>query len=313
MRVRVYAFFLGLPLLSVGACGEGGKVDDPVVARMGDVTVTAKELQSRAPGLAKAARKALDRATVDIEKRLVLLQTLLQEQAAYREARRRGYQRHPAVVAEMVNRMLSDQVASEDKSAPPTAAEVARYYADHRDDLARPALVRVLQILVPGRDEAWRAWAEAHAAEKTDIDAFQVLVGKYSKDAVSRLLGGDLGFIDAKSARYPGAVVRAAFELLRPFDLSEPVESPQGFHILKLVQRLPAHVPTLAEAEPGIRARLHRLLQERKKFALGQALLVRAHPDIDFTVLADVPIPKDILTPEAIAPAFSAGWVPGAP
>jgi len=117
-------------------------------------------------------------------------------------------------------------------------------------------------------------------------------VVKYSDDWHLRARAGDMGFIDQKNSHYPVAVVRAAFALRRLYDVSDPIESERGFHVLKLVQRLPSFTPTLAEAAPEIRAKLRRLLVERKKDALARALLARAKPDIDYAALVSVPLPK---------------------
>jgi len=98
-------------------------------------------------------------------------------------------------------------------------------------------------------------------------------------------------------------VVKAAFALRRLYDVSDPVEGERGFHVLKLVQRLPAFTPTLAEAAPEIRAELRRLLVERKKDALARALLARAEPDIDFVALAKVPLASSVLSPQGATAA----------
>jgi parvulin-like peptidyl-prolyl isomerase len=90
-------------------------------------------------------------------------------------------------------------------------------------------------------------------------------------------------------------MVDAAFALHDMFEVSAPVESPQGFHLLKLVQRLPAYVPPLADAAAGIRSRLRWLLIERKKYALGKKYVRRADPLVDIPLLVKVPLPAGIL------------------
>jgi parvulin-like peptidyl-prolyl isomerase len=171
-------------------------------------------------------------------------------------------------------------------------ADIERYYIDHREEYTWPEQVRVLQVVSRDRAVAQKVAAQARAAERADLDAFQGLVAQYSEDWLSQARGGDMGFIDQKLTRYPVAVVKAAFALRKLYDVSDPVESERGFHVLKLVQRLPAFTPTLAQAAPEIRAKLGRLVVERKKSALARALLQRAGPDIDYAVLAKVPLPK---------------------
>jgi peptidylprolyl isomerase len=286
------------------ACSSASKVDDEIVAQIEGVAITVRALQARAPALAQGLHDELAMAKTDADKRSVLLRALLKEEAALREARRLGYDRRPEVVNGMVGRMLHELVLAEDKPAQLPDDDIARYYVDHREELVRPELVRVLQVLCGDRTVAEQVTAKARAAEKTDIDTFQKLATQYSQDSASRAMGGDMGFIDAKTSHYPEPVLRAAFALRGLFEISDPIESPLGFHVLKLVQRLPAHVPTLAEATPGIRAKLRWLLLERKKHALSEKLLERAKVDIDIPVLVKVPFPSDILVPKG-APGSS--------
>lgn len=287
--------------------GQAGQV----LATMDGMTFTVRDLQARAPRLARAIRDELGQATSDFQRRTLLMDKLLEEEALIVEAHRRGYDRSPAVVDAMVNRMLEDEVVAEDKAYAVPDADVARYYADHVKELGRPELVRVLQIVTPDRARAVQILAQARSFGASDLTAFQRLVEEHSTDPVSRLMGGDLGFFDASSTRYPGTVVVAAFALHDLFAVSDVVASPQGFHVLKLVQRLPAYAPSLAEATPAIRSRLRWLLIERKKYALGKKILGRAAPDVDLALLAKVPLPEGVAEvvsgPHEPAPGPNAG------
>ncbi len=289
--------------LAVSACSPPAKVDNPVLARIGEVPITARELQARAPALAQLFRAQLATNAIDIEKRSFLLNLLLKEEAVVQEARRRGYDRHLAVRSEMIDRMLRDEVEASNKPVELPDADIERYYLDHSEELTWPEQVRVLQVVSRDRAVAEKVAAQARALERSDLDGFQGLVVKYSDDWHLRALGGNGGFMDQKSSRYPAAVVKAAFALRRLYDVSDPVEGERGFHVLKLVQRLPAFTPTLAEAAPEIRAELRRLLVERKKDALARALLARAEPDIDFVALAKVPLASSVLSPQGATAA----------
>jgi parvulin-like peptidyl-prolyl isomerase len=278
--------------LAVSTCSSSSKVVDPVVAQVGKVTITVGELQTRLPKLAQSFRAQFATSSSAIDKRVFLLNVMLKDEAVVQEARRRGYDRDPAVRSVTIDRMLEDEVEASNKPVDLPNSDVERYYLDHKDELTWPEQVRVLQMVAHDRAVAQRVAAQARAAEKSDIDAFQSLVVKHSEDWLSRARGGDMGFIDRKSSRFPVAVVDAAFALRGLYDVSDPIESEHGFHVLKLVQRLPAFTPTLAEAAPDIRAKLRRLLVERKKSALARILLERAGADIDYAVLVKVPLPK---------------------
>jgi parvulin-like peptidyl-prolyl isomerase len=280
------------------ACSSNSKQADPVVVRVGTVAIRATEFQARMQKLAQMFRTQLSAASSESEQRRFLLDALLRDEATAQEARRRGYGRHPAVRNEMIARMLEEDVEVSRPVPELPDVDVERYYVDHTEELTRPKQVRVLQVFTFDRAVAERVAAQARAAERSDTGAFQDLVFKYSQDRLSRVYGGDLGFIGQSSTGYPVAVVHAAFALSNLYDVSDPVESKRGFHVLKLVQRLPAFTPTLSEAAPEIRARLRQLLVERKKFALASSLHQQATVEIDHVELVRLPLPSGLPSPE---------------
>jgi parvulin-like peptidyl-prolyl isomerase len=284
-------------ILAVSACGSRAKTQDPIVARVGTVPIRASDLLARAPAMSQLFRSKEGTNSTEAEKRRYLLNVLVKEEAVVQEGQRRGYDRDPGLRNEIMARVMDDEVKA--STAPPelSAADIERYYIDHREEMTKPRQVRVLQILTRDRTVAQAAATRARIAERSDIDAFQDLVAKYSDDRLSRAYGGDMGFIDRESSGYPKAVVQAAFALANLYDVSDPVASERGFHVLKLVQRIPAYVPALSEAAPQIRDKLRRLLAERKKVTLTQALLHRTQLVVDDDALLQVPFPSELLSP----------------
>jgi peptidyl-prolyl cis-trans isomerase D len=78
---------------------------------------------------------------------------------------------------------------------------------------------------------------------------FEELAKKYSADPGSSALGGDLGWAD-KSAYVP-AFADALFSM-KPGQISDPVKTQFGYHIIRLDEIHPAHIRTLAEAHDQI-------------------------------------------------------------
>jgi parvulin-like peptidyl-prolyl isomerase len=293
MRIPVHV----LSILAISACGSGSKPKDAIVARVGTVPIRASEIQARAPALAPLVRGQVASTSTDLERRKYLLGILLKEEAMVQESLRRGYDRDPAVRSEMIARMLQDEVKASNETSGISDADVERYYLDHLEEMTKPKQVRVLQIFTRDRAVAEKAAAQARIGERSDIDAFQALVAKHSEDPVSRAYGGDMGFIDQKSSVYPKAVVDAAFALANLYDVSDAVPSERGFHVLKLVQRVPAYTPTPSEAAAEIRAQLKRLLVDRKRIALTKALQHRTQVQVDHEALLQVPLPSGLLSP----------------
>lgn len=103
-------------------------------------------------------------------------------------------------------------------------------------------------MLAKGRSHAEKEKARALAdsireALKSGAD-FGALAAQYSVDRASSKTGGRMGYIS--EGRFPYSFEKAAFTL-KPGEISEIVESGQGFHVLKGGQRRPARGTVLTE------------------------------------------------------------------
>jgi parvulin-like peptidyl-prolyl isomerase len=137
--------------------------------------------------------------------------------------------------------------------------------------------VRVSEILVKDRAKAASVHAAARALAPADRAGFRKLVATHSEDAGSKARGGDLLFFDRRTAAHPKAVVEAAFALKAVNELSSPIASERGFHILKLEERRPASTRPLSEVKRTIQMRLFQEHRARQMEA-WVAELRRGHP-----------------------------------
>jgi peptidyl-prolyl cis-trans isomerase SurA len=85
-------------------------------------------------------------------------------------------------------------------------------------------------------------------------EKFEDLAAKYSQDPGSQKSGGDLGWV-TRGQMIP-AFENAAFSLKEIGDLSQPVRTPFGYHIIKLTERRP--IASFDVAKKGIVERLRR-------------------------------------------------------
>ena len=125
-------------------------------------------------------------------------------------------------------------------------------YVDHLNDYLKsryntPERVKASHILIKtneNRDkEAAKKLAEQVAAEARksakDMGSFAKLAEKYSEDEGSKKRGGDLGYFERTEEG--GKMVKefsdGAFALKEVGDISDPVESEFGFHVIKLTGR----------------------------------------------------------------------------
>lgn len=127
------------------------------------------------------------------------------------------------------------------------------------------AKVRVLQIVVPSEEQA------QVVLEKLKMGAdFGQLAEEISIDPVSRRTKGEIPSLSVAST------LGAAAAKLNPGEIGGPIQTPDGFHIVKLVESVPAQDVTFEDAKETLRAELleRRMSDERERW-LGD-LIARA-------------------------------------
>jgi parvulin-like peptidyl-prolyl isomerase len=186
---------------------------------------------------------------------------------------------------------------------------VQKYYGEHPEEFNRPDEVRVSQILLKDRAKAEKVAAEARATDKNDPRGFRELVTKYSEDEDSKPRGGDLTSFDKATTLYPRPVVDAAFAMKDVGDISAPVKSDKGYHVLRLTQKRPGFSRPLAEVKRQIQQRLFREMRTKALDAFVADLKKKYAVTIDEANLAKVSVDSG---PDPRAAGSGVGFPPGA-
>jgi peptidyl-prolyl cis-trans isomerase SurA len=191
---------------------------------------------------------------------------------------------------------------------PPTDAQMREFWESNRGQQPkRPATVSFRQIVIkPQPDSAARAralqLAESLLVELRHGGDFASVAKRFSGDSASREQGGELGW-------FRRGVMFKQFEdvafRLRPGEISDVVETPFGFHIIKVERAQPAeilarHVLIMADVSPA-QIEIARRLADSVRAALAQGAsfdsLARRAADPEEPKLAeDAPITE--LPPE---------------
>ena len=184
-------------------------------------------------------------------------------------------------------------------------ADVQAYYDAHQTDFAtvtaRHILIRMKgspMAALPGKpelseDEA-RAKAESIRKRLVAGEDFATLAKQESDDTATAIKGGDLG--EFKHGKMVAPFEQAAFAL-KPGDISEPVRSPFGFHIIQVQSH---SIRSLADAKPDILAQLKPMIARKE----GEALLNGTTFTIDDAFFGPAPTPvAAVPAPPTTAPA----------
>lgn len=149
--------------------------------------------------------------------------------------------------------ILRRQVLNRELEAKITVSDAeleATYRARLDTDYTRPATVHLKEILVA--QDAAPQLAQDLVRRARGGEAFEDLARGYST-ASTRSSGGDLGTLNLRELH---TEVQKAAEALRPGEVSDPVPGPDGFRILKLVERSEGGVIPFDEVKADIRKRL---------------------------------------------------------
>ncbi len=122
-------------------------------------------------------------------------------------------------------------------------------YSENEKRHAHHILVSIADAKDPKSDAAALAKAQQLLSELKSGKDFGELARKSSADPASAAQGGDLGW--AEQNAYVAPFADALFKL-QPGQLSEPVKTQFGYHIIRLDEIRPAHVLSLSDNRPKI-------------------------------------------------------------
>lgn len=149
-------------------------------------------------------------------------------------------------------------------------AEMKRYYQEHRDRFALPEEYTLSQILIKPRspDDTAEALARARAviAELKQGEKFEDLALRYS-DGPNASRGGQLGLV--RQGELLPAIERAIAPLV-PGGISDLIESPEGFHVVRVEDKKPKQYRPFDEVKFEIQG----LVFQQKSEDVFQAWLV---------------------------------------
>ena len=205
-----------------------------------DTTIEVTD-QEIADGVEQQIRKVRENFTSEVDYKNELKKAGFQTPEEYRRWLTDQQRR-----AALQNRLIDGLKASGKlKPVSPTEQEMRKFFETQKDNLgSRPATISFRQIVIapkasPAAKARTRAQADSIVLELRRGADFATAARRFSQDPGSRDQGGSLNWF-LRGVMVP-EFERVAFAL-KPGVVSDPVESPFGFHIIQVERTQPAEV-----------------------------------------------------------------------
>jgi peptidyl-prolyl cis-trans isomerase C len=260
---KLVTMALGLFFLAAasGDCFGAKPEEKDVVAKWGKNTIRKQELEMRLNNLPPEGRAQFQ--TNDQKK--MLLENMIYTQIIAAEARSQKLDKKASVtmtIKDMTNSILVQEYfkLKVESAKKLSESDIETFYKAHKGEYVTPGQVKAQHILLRLNPDAKPEEITATTAKAEDIckeikagGDFAKLADKYSDDPGSKSKGGDLGFFSEE--QMVPEFSKAAFALKKN-EVSGPVKTDYGIHIIKVTDITPERQMELKDAVPAIRARM---------------------------------------------------------
>ncbi len=260
-----------------------------VIGKMGTVELTAAELRPILDAQPPEARRQLAADPQQLDR---LVESELVRKAVLAEARQKGWDKRPELQP-MIERAREQVIVgsyvsnvARPSDGYPSEEEVKQFYEANKAQLQAPSQYHLAQIFLPAPAGADKARAEEAEKKIKDLGArlakapteFAKLAKENSAHKESAEKGGDIGWV---SEDRMVAEIRSVAMRLNKGDISPPVKSAAGWHLIRLIEKKPPSLRPLAEVRASlVSAMRQRKMQEGERVYL-EALRIKARPTIN--------------------------------
>ncbi len=282
--------------LTLAACLIGGAhaqqqpaAGDAVIGKMGNVELKTSDMRRIIDAQPPEVRKQIAGGIPELDR---LVRNELVRQALLAEAKAKGWDKKPDV-ALMLDRAREQallQIYMGEVAKPPASVpsedDVKQAYEANKSQLAVPAQFQLAQIFVSAPEGTDKATATAAQKKAADLAAkaqvkgadFAKLAKESSDHKDTAPKGGDLGWL-AEPQIFPE--IRAAVGKMEKGDVSPPIHSASGWHIVKLVDKKPAGVRPLSEVREVIVSQLRLRRAQEMERAYIETMISRTQQTVN--------------------------------
>lgn len=222
--MKRYQFF-ALALMATMSTSAFAAVE---LAKIGNKTLTDVDMKNLMGTIPEGQKQQIN---TDQEVKARMVDNMVTEELFVIEAEKTGVSKDKEfqIALDRARRQLLTQRYLQRTVQPKITDANMRTFFDKNKNRYSQDEVRAYHVLTKTEDEAKEVYTKAKAGED-----FEVLAKKFSKDPSAAQNMGDLGFF-TRSRMVP-QFADAAFNM-KPGEISQPVKSPFGFHVIKVVEK----------------------------------------------------------------------------
>ncbi|MBE0425099.1 MAG: peptidylprolyl isomerase [Nitrospirae bacterium] len=227
---KIVIIILTFSFFAFAACAKKEDQKGPYLAEVGNVKITQADLKRELKNLPEFAQKLFEGSSGKER----FLDELVKKELLYQEAVKKGLDKDPEFRSKvedfkkitLIGQLLEKEIELKTQV---TDQDVKDYYEKNKEDFADITQIRASHILVRTEGEAKKILERLKKGED-----FAKIARDNSIDTGSAKNGGELGFFS--SGQMVPEFERAAARL-KVGELSEPVKTQFGYHIIKVTDK----------------------------------------------------------------------------
>ena len=292
MKQRYLPVLIGILLLGLCIAGGCGKSGGKVLARVGSDDITVQEFND----VTGAANRNYPSAQAEFDQKSKDLDSLINQRLLIQEAYKRGMDKSEALTSAVLankDKFLLDVLYQREVKDKTGVSEAA--LKEYFDKLANK--IRVSHILVANLDTA-----NALVTRLSQGASFEQLAYDYSTDPNAKRNRGDLGYMIWGGMATLPEFEDAAFKL-QVGEVSPPVKTRYGYHIIKVVEIQPNEARGDFETRKASFERSLGAIQETRRMVQYLQEMMDKYPlTVDTTTLSYLVRKRnDMYPPEVLA------------
>ena len=257
-------------LMVLFVTGVAAAADPDVLARVGNKNITKADIEALI-SFYPPNQQAIIR--MDPKNEEALLNNYVTIMAVAETARRQGFDKEKNVRKQI--QILSDEHLAKGyvqknviSKVKVTDKDVEEYYKNNPKEFEKPETVKARHILIGFKGDMTEDQKKELRKKAEDVlkkakggDDFAQLASEYSDDPGSKTKGGELGYFP-KGNMVP-EFENAAFNL-KPGEISNVIETPYGYHIIKVEDKKAAEMPAFDSIKEQVRVKATQDAEQKK-------------------------------------------------